>query len=442
MVKVGLISVGFEKFRMDIAQKYLTKSIELIETMEAKVISNEVIINSLDQLKQIQKSIINEVDMIVIQIGTFAMGEMVIELIEMTKDLPIFLWGFKDPIVNDFNTIPLNSLTGLNMFTSYLKRYDKTFSYAYDDFESNLAHLKLNNMIRAIATQKQLRKSKFGVIGTRAPGFYLSEVNHISFKKNVGPTIEYYSIGELVKQAENFPHDLVEKKLNEKFKDTTLKGLRIQLEKNVRVFLAIEELVKREKLDALTIKCWPEWQSLYQISVCPVLSLLNDEGYMTSCEGDIAGLATMYIQYLFTKKAPFFADLATISDNRLKAWHCGHMPMSLCDSPIDLIEHPTMKDGIGVAIQADMITSNAITLTKLSELNNDYRLFIATGKSIKPDRKLEGPQTDLVLDASLEKTMDLIFTEGIEHHYSIAHQNIMAELEELSKWMKWKVIKV
>ena len=42
-------------------------------------------------------------------------------IIKKMQYTPLFLCGFRDPIVEDYNTIPLNSLTGFNMFTSFLK---------------------------------------------------------------------------------------------------------------------------------------------------------------------------------------------------------------------------------------------------------------------------------------------------------------------------------
>jgi L-arabinose isomerase len=116
------------------------------------------------------------------------------------------------------------------------------------------------------------------------------------------------------------------------------------------------------------------------------------------------------------------------------------MPMSLCKGPIAFIEHPTMKEGIGLAVQGEMKTSQAITLAKLSEMNEHYRLFLSKGKSVPVDRLLEGPQTDLVLDKPTPDIIDLIVKNGIEHHYSIAHEDLIKPLKELSKWMDWSVI--
>lgn len=441
-MNVGIISIGFEKFRVDLAKKNLAKSVELLKDEPINLHHHDEIIMDSKALKQALEALqIDTLDLIVVQVGTFPMGELALEMLTSLRDTPLFIWALEDPVTEDYNTVPLNAFTGLNMLSSYCKRLGMSFSYAYGGLKDNESLNRLKTTIKALITKKTLRHSKFGVIGTRAPGFYLSEVNQLAFKRHVGPSVEYYAIGELVETAKAFEEEEVSG-LRESLADTinVKKDSGDQLDKTVRVYLAIKQLVKQENITALSIRCWPEWQSLYGISVCPVLSLLNDEGYITSCEGDVGGLATMVIQYAMTGEAPFLADLPTVSRGRVKAWHCGHMPMGLCNGPVSFIEHPTMKEGIGLAVQGEMKTSDAITIAKLSEMNEHYRLFMAKGKSVPVDRKLEGPQTDLVLDKPTTEIVDMIVENGLEHHYSIAHEDLMPALRELSKWMDWSVI--
>ncbi|MFP4078437.1 MAG: L-fucose/L-arabinose isomerase family protein [Candidatus Izemoplasmataceae bacterium] len=441
-INVGLMAIGFEKFRVDLAKRNLKRSMELLREEPLNLVHYDEVVMDVKTLNHALTSMQSDtLDLMVVQVGTFPMGELALEMLTAIKDVPLFIWALEDPVTEDYNTVPLNAFTGLNMLSSYCKRLGITFAYDYGDLEDKRSIKKLRTTVQALKAKKLLKHSKFGVIGTRAPGFYLSEVNQLAFKRHVGPSIEYYAIGELVQAAKAFEEEDVKPLRDELSSKINLKkGSEDQLDKTVRVYLAIRDLVERENITALSIKCWPEWQSLYGISVCPILSLLNDEGYITSCEGDVGGLATMVMQYAMTDEPPFLADLPTISKERVKAWHCGHTPMKLCDGPIAFIEHPTMKEGIGLAVQGEMKTSEAITIAKLSEMNEHYRLFLSKGKSVPVDRQLEGPQTDLVLDKSTTEIVDTIVENGIEHHYSIAHQDIADALRELSKWMGWTVI--
>lgn len=442
-IKVGVVSIGFKNFRYDIAKSYLNQTMDRIQSLNVDSIFYPTVAMDIQGVNEALSYFENEkVDMILLQIGTFPMGEMAMHLLSKIAHTPLFLWGFEDPVVDTYNTIPLNSLTGMTMITSYLKRMRIKFSYGYGAVDSDVVWGKIGHMVRALYVKKQLSIAKFAVIGTRAPGFYLCEVNQVAFKQKVGVSVEYYSVGDLVVAAKAISQDRVDQLRVTLEKTVSVDGTRERFEKNIRVYLAVKDLIRQEGITALSIKCWPEWQSQYGISVCPVLAMLNDDGVMTSCEGDIPGLTTMYIQYLLTNQPPFFADLVNISRAKvLKAWHCGHAPLKLSNGPVSFIEHPTMRNGLGLAVQFDMITSERITMAKLSEYDNDYRLFFTTGKSVSPDRFIEGPQTDLVLDKSIDDVLDLIVENGIEHHFSIAHQDLTDDFLECCKWMDWKVIR-
>lgn len=439
--KVGLMSVGFMNFRHDIALEYLKKTIENLKGLDIELVPYNEIVMDYAQMEKCRELFFEErIDMMILQIGTFCMGDMALEIINSTKHIPLYLWGFEDPIVENYNTIPLNSLTGFNMITSYLKRLKIDFSYFYGGIDNKTVYKNIDKMQRALIVKKMLASTKIGVIGTRVPGFFLSEVNQLAFKEKVGPSIEYYAVGECVNMAKAIDASRVQG-LKEKLATTISFDVdEIALDKNLRVYLAIRDLCVREKIDIVSIKCWPEWQSMYDIAVCSVLSLLNDDHIMASCEGDVSGLVTMYIQNILTKKVPFFTDLVNISKKGiLKGWHCGQGPTSLSKGAVKFCGHPTMK-GYGVSVLYEMKLAE-ITMCKLSEFDNDYRLFMVEGETIEVDRKLEGTQTDIQLDKPYQEVLDLIVENGIEHHYSVVHQRISDDLIELCKWMKWTVIK-
>jgi L-fucose isomerase-like protein len=162
---------------------------------------------------------------------------------------------------------------------------------------------------------------------------------------------------------------------------------------------------------------------------------------MASCEGDIPGLATMYIQHKLSGKIPFFTDLVNISQSgSIKAWHCGQGPESLADSSVEYCEHPTMKSGLGTSVQYTMKRDN-LNMAKLSEGSGEYKLFNVKGHSVEVDRELAGTQTDIVFDKDIDEILDVIVEEGIEHHYSIIHEDLTEVLIEWCKWSNVKYIK-
>ena len=64
--------------------------------------------------------------------------------------------------------------------------------------------------------------------------------------------------------------------------------------KSCKTVSVLKELMKEQKYDYATIKCWPEMGNLHT-TPCAVLGRLMDEGVSIGCEGDVdAGLLHWY----------------------------------------------------------------------------------------------------------------------------------------------------
>lgn len=443
-MKVGLISIGFPNFRYDYAQKYLEISLNklghLISDLETcgKTLIDESHIN--DEIIRLKAC---QIDMIIVQIGTYSYGSSMMKIIETFNETPLLLWGFREPIIEGFRGLPLNSLCGLNMFASFLEKVDKKFAYVYGDVEDYDVYQRIEKTLKAIHVKTQLKSSKFCVIGGRVPGFYLSNVDELRFRHEVGAEIVYYSVASLLEDVKNIDSnrvkDEVKKIQDEVFEVTTSHEM---LEKTARIYLAIMDYQSANQIDAFTIKCWPEFQALDNCSVCGVVSRLNNEGIMTSCEGDITGLTTLYLQYLLTQKPCFFADLVNLNESGVfKTWHCGPAPLSLTRdyTTTKYTEHPTIKQGMGIAVEFKMKLGRLIML-KLKESKNTYKLFMASGEGIEEDRDMVANQADIIFDSKPSHIIETIMKHGIEHHYAIVYEDIKDELLEVCKWMNFEVV--
>ncbi|MGL4382559.1 MAG: hypothetical protein ACRCTA_02455, partial [Bacilli bacterium] len=387
-------------------------------------------------------NIINQTNHLVIQIGTFCMGDMLLNLLYKLKGHNVFLWGLEDPIVEDYDTIPLNSLTGFNMATSFMKRLNLKYDFSYGQpLKTTINQIKIINQV--INLKEDLKKVKVGIIGTRVPGFYLSEVDHLKLKDHFGIECVYKSVATLVIEAKAIAQERVNSALQQVIDNYQVVVDTAMIEKNIRIELALLDYQKEANITGFAIECWPDFQTLYQCGVCSVLSALVDQKIMASCEADVLGFLTMYIQHSLTKEIPFFCDLVSANHERnvLKAWHCGQGPKSLAASNVSYTSHPTMRNDLGASIQYEMKLGQ-ITLNKVSLLNDTFRIFSTAGHTITVDTQLTGTQTDIKLDQPLQNVLTSIVDNGIEHHYSIIHSDLKAYLPYLSKYLNLEVIEV
>lgn len=437
-MKIGVISYAAQVNLIDVAKQYHEKTIAVLQsTGHSLVCVSELVMDdtaneaAIDELKN------GHPEMIVLELGSFAQGNMIVEFIQAFKDTPLFIRGYNDPIVPSFPTVPLNSLTGFIMTTSFLKKTKVKFSWTYADIEDEEADRKLMGMIKAIEVKTDLRKGKYAIVGSRAPGFYLSMVDELRFRNQIGPEIVYLSIGSLLEAAQSIDKKRILEEVVKLKATASVVAENEQLEKNIRLYLALSDYVDKNKITALTMKCWPELQTLYHCAGCAALSWLNEKGIPASCEGDVAGLCTMDILYRLSDKRPvFFADLVGKSrTGAMKAWHCGFGPRGLCkeNGTVTYTEQPTMRNGIGVGVQYEMQTGYA-TMCKLSEQEDGYKLLMAEGQIEEADRAVKGVQADISLDVGFTQVLEMIVENGFEQHYAVVHGVLGDLITEFSKW--------
>lgn len=444
-MRVGLVSYGAEVNCHSIAQRYLEETIRWMEELRYEMIAIEKLVMEDDaNAAAIRRLRTGAPDALVIQIGTFTQGNMLMDLLMEMEEIPVFVWGFNDPIVESWPTIPLNSLTGMVMLTSYMKKIGKKFSYGYGDFADEKIREKVTLFIEAIRIKKELRHTKYAVIGSRVPGFYRCAADELRFRKQVGPEIEYVSLATVIDAARSMEEARVRKQredITEKLGNEITEEM---LERTIRLELAVSDYVKMHNISAVTMKCWPELQAIYQCAGCGVLSRLNDKGITACCEGDVLGLATMDILRKITGRSVFFADLvAAPKMEGIKAWHCGFGPRALAKKADEVmyVEQATMRNGIGVGVQYEM-KEGRLSMCKLSEQDDCYAMLLAGGTGVEADRKLAGVQTDIRLDAGFEKVLDTIIENGFEQHYGIVHTDVGPQMKELAKWMDLRLITV
>lgn len=444
MLKVGCISIGFPNFRYDIAEENLHKTLGFLKKQEIELIANEkVLITEEDIAAAFDKLSGQNIDVLILELGTYSYGSALMMYLEKIKGAHLVMWGFREPIIEGFTGMPLNSMCALNMYTSFLYRMQKhDFSYVYGEAEEAAALEKITKILEAAKIKKELKESKFCIIGGRVPGFYLSNVDELKFRNEIGAELVYYSIASLIDDANKVPMEEVEvEKINFLGMVSKCTASAQSLEKSARIYIAIKKFAKENKVNGFALKCWPDFQDLMDVAVCGIVARLNQEGLLTSCEGDVTGLTTMFIQSRISSQPVFLTDLVNITqEGTVKLWHCGSAAPALAADKenTSFCTHPTMKYVSGMATEFPL-QQGKVMLCKLTE-DKQYKFLALEGTCVEPDRELCGNQGDVRFDFSTDQLMELIVKEGIEHHYCIAYDCDMAVVKCLCDMMDMKLL--
>lgn len=99
-----------------------------------------------------------------------------------------------------------------------------------------------------------------------------------------------------------------------------------------KVGVVLDEYIEEYHLDALTIRCWEEFQTILGIAPCVLLSELNDRMIVASCEIDLCSAINMYSMQLASLQSTACLDWNNNygdDPNKVILFHCGPVAQSL-----------------------------------------------------------------------------------------------------------------
>ena len=242
----------------------------------------------------------------------------------------------------------------------------------------------------ADALVKALGGCTIGLIGEASPWLIASGIDKEALSERCGVSFREISIGTLADKYLGYRklwknHTLsagARAELDEvlcRF-SCSLEGDRTteDLSDAAIMYLALASICKEEHLDAVTVKCF-DLLSSCKTTACLALALLNDNGIIAGCEGDIPSICTMLAVYKALGKPSFMANPASIDSDNLS------IDFAHCTIPTVMVESCTLpshfESGIGIGINGEVPLGN-YTLCKLSGKTLE-RSLICNGRLVK-----------------------------------------------------------
>lgn len=382
------------------------------------------------------------VDVVVMVYGAFTGDDACCALAE-TLRVPVILWApYEVPFERD-TRLYANALVAATMNAAAMHRANFDCHVIYGGHEDARAVGKLQELITAYATVKNLRGTMFGLLGYRPTAFYNCAFDEALIRRTFGIRMEETDLKVLFDRMEQLPFDAVEgdmKKLSEDYDVNVLPDR--HLENHSRLYLAMKEILEEQGYDYATIKCWPEMGSL-KTTPCAVLGRLADDGKSVVCEGDVdAGLATI-IQRTLTGLPTFVTDMINIDEeeNTLTYWHCGNAAISLMDPEdgISINNHPLA--GQGTAFYG-ALKSGPVTVARYCNIGGVYKLFLLRGEAVKTKRNTKGVMTNVKIKAPVRQVIEKVIDEGIAHHYSLVWADVADQMIAVSRLLGIEVIEL
>ena len=176
-----------------------------------------------------------------------------------------------------------------------------------------------------------------------------------------------------------------------------------------KAYLAIKRICQEERLDAMTIRCFDIVKACGTTS-CLALALLNDEGIVAGCEGDMQTLMSMYLAKRLCGEVAFMANPSQLTDKTSMLAHCT-IPLTMCN---ETVVRSHFESGIGVAIQG-VLPLNDYTLFKWGGPKLD-RYFVTEAQAIEAPYSNHFCRTQITLDVNLKP---YLLQHSIGNHHVI-----------------------
>ena len=242
----------------------------------------------------------------------------------------------------------------------------------------------------ADALVKALGGCTIGLIGEASPWLIASGIDKEALSERCGVSFREISIGTLADKylgyRELWKNHILSAGARAELDEVlcrfscSLEGDRTteDLSDAAIMYLALASICKEEHLDAVTVKCF-DLLSSCKTTACLALALLNDNGKIAGCEGDIPSICTMLAIYKALGRPSFMANPASIDSDNLS------IDFAHCTIPTVMVESCTLpshfESGIGIGINGEVPLGN-YTLCKLSGKTLE-RSLICNGRLVK-----------------------------------------------------------
>lgn len=176
--------------------------------------------------------------------------------------------------------------------------------------------VELNRMARALTTLSSLLGSRVLLIGP-----YSEKPEEAkAFEEVVEGSVDLMTIDEFASATASAPREYTEEfqRALEKFEFIVPPN---RMEEVGKIYGTLRWLFELRKYDAIAMNCFP-FLMKYKTTPCLALALLNAEGYVTACEGDLLALTLMIISKNITGYTGWIANSTAFKGKYAYFSHC------------------------------------------------------------------------------------------------------------------------
>ncbi|OYT39200.1 MAG: fucose isomerase, partial [Desulfurococcales archaeon ex4484_58] len=290
---------------------------------------------------------------------------------------------------------------------------------------------KFEILYRGVLTGDLLRKLKILEVNETGE---TSPMAHY-YMDRVGGMVETVSFKELIEIAENASKNNIKNLIRDISDHIDLTSVEEEyLEKAVRIYYALNDVVEKGGYRAVTIDCFPMIMA-YKVTPCLALAMLNARGIPASCENDFYSLPLLIVSRYLTGRAGWIANPSGVtSDGYLRFAHCTIAPSLGLDCR--LTSH--FETGQPYAVTCRYSFREVV----FGRFDREFNVLRVYRGKVVDSGMLEKMycRTQLIIDPS-PLSPDEFIGEALGNHHVFMplETGLFDSLDYLAWWMDWKL---
>lgn len=260
--------------------------------------------------------------------------------------------------------------------------------------------------------------TRLGVIGKPSDWLIASNVAPDNAKRLHGVDLVEISIDEVLSRYQTAVNDFpLRFAYDEK-----------EIDKALRLHKVLLSLKEDYRLDGLTIRCFDLLGPL-ETTACLSLALLNRDGVVATCEGDVPTMMSMHLLHKIVGQRGFQANPSRIDVEG------GKMVLAHCTLPLDMVckyhLDTHFESGIGVAIKG-YLREERVTIFKLSRNLRDY--YVTTGRILRNLEEDNLCRTQI--EVEVDEHIDYFLTRPYGNHHVVVYGDHAEEIRNYMRTVK------
>ena len=286
---------------------------------------------------------------------------------------------------------------------------------------------------------KGMKRFNLGCIGARTTAFKTVRFDEVALQR-YGINVESFDLSELIDFVYKKSDDdkAVVEKLNylENYSDFSKVPAKNKLTL-AKISVVIDEYINTYHLDAISLRCWNEMETILRVCPCVLMSELNDRGIVCSCEIDLTSAISMRAMSLASGKSTACLDWNNNygeDENKVILFHCGPVAQSLMSGKGTVTEHKMFAKGdpgSGWGTNEGRIAAFDMTFSNCFTENGKLKIYVSegrfTGEPIEKEYFGCGGVAEI---PDLQNKLIRLAKGGFKHHTTVGVGNMKYVLEE------------